>query len=96
VYRRYDIDIIINGKLFNELWIDPHYEEKHNDSINDQLILELVKKIDGWLITMNSRVSGYEFYEADGSFHGKVYRLILVIPPDGAYLGVRNAYRRSK
>lgn len=96
VYRRYDIDVKMNGEHFDELWIDPHYEEKHKDSINDQLILELVKKVDGWLITLSSVVSGYEFYEADGNFQGKAYLLILVIPPDGAYLGVRNAYRRSK
>ncbi len=51
---------------------------------------------DGWLITLSSEVSGYKFYEADGKYNGKAYRLILVIPPDGSYLGVRNAYRRSK
>jgi hypothetical protein len=47
VYRRYDIDVKMNGEHFDEVWGDPHYEEKHKDSINDQLILELVKKVDG-------------------------------------------------
>ena len=96
VYRRYDIAVRMNGEYFDELWIDPHYEEKHKGSINDQLILELAKEIDGWLITLSAEVSGYKFYEADGNYQGKAYRLILVIPPDGAYLGIRNAYRSSK
>ncbi len=96
MYRRYDIDLKMNGEHFDELWIDPHYEEKHKDSINDQLILELAKEVDGWLITLSAEVSGYKFYEAEGYYQGKAFRLILVIPPDGAYLGIRNAYRRSK
>ncbi len=96
MFRRYDIDLKMNGERFGEVWIDPHYEEKHKDSINDQLILELAKEVDGWLITLSAEVSGYRFYEAEGNYQGKAYRLILVIPPDGAYLGIRNAYRRSK
>ncbi len=96
MYRRYELVVEFNSKQFGELWIDPHYEEKHRDSINDQLILELVKKVDGWLMTLSCEVRGYEFYEAEGVYEGKVYRLILVIPPDGEYLGVRNAYRRSR
>ncbi len=90
------LDQEINGLHFDELWIDPHYEEKHKDSIDDPLILELVNQLNGWLIQLNSEVGGFGFYEADGNFGGKSYRLILVVPPDGAYLGVRNAYRRSK
>ncbi len=96
VYRRFEIDLKINDQHFDELWIDPHYEEKHKDSMSDELILKLLKEADGWLITLSSEVSGYKFYEADGKYNGKAYRLILVIPPDGSYLGVRNAYRRSK
>lgn len=95
MYRRYSIDIKINNSHFTELWIDPHYEIKHKDSINDSLILELVKQVDGWLTTMSSEINGYQFYKAEGYFQGKAYRLILVIPPDSGYLGIRNAYRRS-
>ncbi len=70
---------------FDELWIDPHYEEKHKDSINDQLILELVNLLNGWPIQLSSEDSGFEYSEADGIFEGKSYRLIIVIPPDGTY-----------
>lgn len=96
LYRRYSIDLRVNGKNFKEVWIDPYYELKHKDSVDDQLILNLVQAFDGWLISLSAAVSGFEFYEAEGNYEGKAYRVILVIPADGSYLGVRNAYRRSK
>lgn len=95
-YRLYWINLVLFGEYFRELWIDPHYEEKHEASINDTLILELVKHLDSCLVTEDSIVNGYSFYEADGEFKDKRYRLILVVPPDKSYLGIRNAYRRSK
>jgi hypothetical protein len=42
VRRHYPIDIIVNGRKIIEVVIDPHYEERHSDTINDPLILELV------------------------------------------------------
>lgn len=96
MYRQHKVSLTMGTHHFEEVWIDPHYEAKHKDSINDELILELVKGLDGWLIVLNAIVSGYKFYEADGIYKGKLYRLILVVPPDNNYLGVRNAYRRSK
>jgi len=32
------------------LIIDPHYEEKHAESINDEIIIELVKTLDGEVV----------------------------------------------
>lgn len=71
MFRIYEGQVIFNEKHFDEVWIDPHYEEKHGDSVNDELILRLL-----------------------GRLGGKFYRLILVVPPDASYLGVRNVYRR--
>lgn len=96
MYRQYKVHVSMGDHHFCEVWIDPHYEEKHKDSINDELILALVKRLDSWLIVLSAVVSGYSFYEADGAYKGKIYRLILVVPSDNSYLGVRNAYRRSK
>ncbi len=31
-YRKYKIDVTLNNNHFVELWIDPHYEEKHKES----------------------------------------------------------------
>jgi len=94
MFRIYEIPVVFNEKHFNEVWIDPHYEEKHGDSVNDELILSLLARLSGkpWAIQMESR--GFHFFEVDLELRGKLYRLILVVPPDASYLGVRNAYRR--
>ena len=43
----YSIKLIINGRKITKVIIDTHYKEKHGDTIDDQLILELVRLIDG-------------------------------------------------
>lgn len=95
VFRVYDdLEIYFNGFLYTKLWIDPHYEEKHAASINDELIIDLVNSVDQWVCTLNAEVEGYAFYEVDARIGEKMYRLILVIPSSRLYIGVRNAYRR--
>lgn len=97
MYRRYDIRVWLNGIYFTELLIDPHYEEKHMSSINDELIIKLVEKINFRSVESNIKKStGYTFYELDVIYSEKLYRLILTMPYDHSFLGVRNAYRRLK
>ena len=96
-YRRFIMTLAVNGIRFHEVWIDPHYEERHSESINDQLVLKLVKLLDG--TDHDAGVIGsneYSFFATDMEFEGNPYRLIWVIPPDHSFLGVRNAFRRSK
>jgi hypothetical protein len=45
--RNYDIAIKVNGYTIKRVVIDPHYELKHSASIDDQIILRLVEKLDG-------------------------------------------------
>jgi hypothetical protein len=82
------------GAFFFEVWIDPHFEEKHADSINDDLILEILVNNFGIIIKpqVQSR-SEFKFYELDAILYDKKYRLIIVVPPDNKFIGVRNAYR---
>lgn len=47
--REYDIEITVNGQTVHKVIIDPHYEEKHGASVDDQIVLELVKQLDGEL-----------------------------------------------
>jgi hypothetical protein len=95
MFRVYEIPVVFNEERFSEVWIDPHYEEKHGDTINDELILSLLARLSGkaWATQMESK--GFYFFEVDLGLRGKFYRLILVVPPDGSYLGVRNVYRRK-
>lgn len=45
--RSYQVNLIVNGRQINEVIIDPHYELKHSESVNDKIILALVQKLDG-------------------------------------------------
>jgi hypothetical protein len=95
MFRVYKIPVIFNEERFSEVWIDLHYEKKHGDSVNDDLILSLLAKLSGkpWAAQMES--NGFVFFEVDFELREKAYRLIIVVPPDASYLGVRNAYRRK-
>ncbi len=44
-YRIHNLRISVNGISFEEVWIDVHYEEKHKSSMNDEIILELIKAL---------------------------------------------------
>lgn len=96
MFRVYMWSVLFNGTKFNRVWIDPHYEQKHSDSINDRLILSLVLRLEDeqWL-TPQRVAKGYAYYEVDLMLQKKSYRVILVVPPDSSYLGVRNVYRRK-
>jgi len=40
------MQLLLNGRPIEEVVIDPHYESRHPD-IDDALILELVRRLDG-------------------------------------------------
>ena len=48
VQRTYKIKpIFVNGIKITQVVIDSHYEEKHRDSMSDDLILKSVVELDG-------------------------------------------------
>ncbi len=74
---------------------------KHKSSMNDEIILELVKALNlrTFLPTAISESGKKFFVNEPWSYKGKPYRLIWFIPKDKGFLGVRNAFRsrmRSK
>lgn len=96
MFRVYRTFVVFDRKHFNEIWIDPHYENKHGESITDELILILVKRLGGKATVPVAESNGFFYYEFDVTYQQKPYRLILVRPFDDSYFGIRNAYRRSK
>ena len=97
MFHVYAARFFINDTWFNEIWIDSHYELKHSGSITDKLILELVGQLNyRAFLPQVVRKDGFQFFETSVVLETKPYRLIWVVPPDGSYLGVRNAYRRSR
>lgn len=94
--RKYDISITVNGRPIAKVVIDPHYELKHGDTVSDEVILGLVKLLDGGVFPMQERTGVYEYFVTDGLKLGdKRYKLVWLLEDDQLYIGVVNAYRRK-
>ncbi|MEN0057722.1 MAG: hypothetical protein AAGB31_02715, partial [Bdellovibrio sp.] len=75
--------------------IDPHYEEKHAESISDEIILNLVKELDGREFEPDDEDPPYTYFVADKmELNGKLYKLVWLLEEGQIYIGVVNAYRR--
>jgi hypothetical protein len=93
--REYSISIEFNFKRINKVIIDPHYEEKHAESITDEIILALVKKLDGLIVIPDDVSPPYAYFTEDKmEFNGKLYKLVWLLEDDQIYIGVVNAHRR--
>ncbi|MFN8945106.1 MAG: hypothetical protein ACK5WZ_10845 [Pseudobdellovibrionaceae bacterium] len=93
--REYDISIVVNRIQITKVIVDPHYEEKHAESISDELIIELVKTLDGQVLEPDDVSQPYSYFRTEGiEFNGRSYRLIWLLEDGHIYIGVVNAYRR--
>lgn len=71
----------------------------HSTSINDELIIELVKALDGHHFPVDSTTDGIDYYVADVKHElaKKTYRIIWLFEGEKLeILGVINAYRTKK
>lgn len=97
--REYPLRLILNRRTVRRVLIDPHYEIRHAGSMTDDLILDLVRLLDGEVREAEAVTAfGYEVIRVDPIFlDGKAYRLIVALPPkngeDADCLGVINAFR---
>jgi hypothetical protein len=69
----------------------PHYEEKHLD-INDSLILELVKLLDGTEAEPEDETNGFKYFAREMVWQSKSYRVVLTYCEED-FLGVINVFR---
>ena len=88
--RKYQVSIYINQAHFLELIVDPHFEEKHGKSMDDKVILQLVKNLDGQIFSpIDVDRDGFRYFKTEPMFFkGNPYRLIWLIDPDETYIGV--------
>lgn len=89
--REYSLAITFNKRCFSRVVIDPHYEEKHPD-ITDQLILELVKQLDGRDIEPEGEADGFKYFAHEMDWQHKSYRIVLTYCEED-FLGVINVFR---
>ena len=97
--RTYNIDsITVNGVKVVQVVIDPHYEEKHHAYMNDELILKLVRELDGQRQLPDAKTDQYSYFATLIEFERRRYRLIWLLEDHAIYIGVVNVYRdqRSK
>ena len=89
--------IRLNRRTFNRVFIDDHYKRRHADKMNDALILDLCRSLDGSLLDIQDVTKdGWQILVKDPLFWaGKVYRLVICTHPDERYIGVINAFRRK-
>jgi hypothetical protein len=96
--HRYSLKLTVNGHKIVSVLIGRHYVVKHGKHINDELILRLVKSLDGSHFPIDSTTKEVDYYAADILLEetDKIYRLIWLF--EGKFLevlGVVNAYRRQ-
>lgn len=95
--RSYKIDPVrINGVFVSEVIIDPHYELKHASEVNDELILCLVRELDGRFELPQEKSNGFSYFVTLVSLESKNYRLIWLLEDDAIYIGIVNAFRDSQ
>lgn len=92
--REYVVDIEFNDIRITRVIIDPHYEEKHSSSISDNLILQMVQKIDGLALIPDAVKPPYSYFIEEIRLDGNLYKMIWLLEDHQIYIGVVNAYRR--
>ncbi len=93
--RDYKISITVNSRAIARVVIDPHYELKHSDSVDDEIILILVQMLDGKTFTPEAEKDGFQYFKTDPLvLNGVSYRLIWLLEKNEIYIGVINAFRR--
>ena len=95
--REYSTYLNINGREIIKIIIDSHYELRHKESINDEVVLKLVKMLDGSeYLPVDIDENGFEYFVNDNmSLDGKNYKLIWLLHANEIFIGIVNAYRRD-
>ena len=95
--RTYKIEtIVINELSVHHVVVDDHYMVKHSDHISDELILELVKLLNGIDQQPDKSIRGFSYFVNLLMFDKKQYRLIWLLEDNQIYIGVINAYRDDR
>jgi hypothetical protein len=90
----YKVSTYINGRLLRRVIIDQHYRVKHAKSLNDQVILKLVRELDGGIFPVEIERGDFQYFTVEPVLKNNLpYRLVLLICITDDYLGVINAFR---
>ncbi len=94
--REYQLSLTVNNRPIRTVVIDPHFEAKHSASIDDQIILGLVKQLNGRLFEPDATNGSFAYFVTDKMLlAGKTYKLVWLLEDGALYIGVINAFRRN-
>ena len=94
--REYDIEIAVKGWAIKKVVIDSHYEFKNADSVDDPIILALIRRLDGKDFQPNDIDGPFQYFSTEVmELEGRKYKLVWLLENDAPYIGVVNAYRRK-
>ncbi len=94
--RKYAVNLKINEIQITHVVIDSHYEIAHGDSINDDIILDIVQLLNGLNIDPEKVVGKFQYFKSEPlHLNDMSYRLIWLLEDSQLYIGVANAFRRS-
>lgn len=86
--------ITVNEIRINQVVIDSHYAAKRLDHMSDDLILKLVRELNGRRELPESKSGHYAYFATLIELNdGKQYRVIWLLEGHAIYIGVVNAYR---
>ena len=85
-------NILVNDLYVKEVVIDSHVD-KHNDHISDDIILSLVKMLDGKTYVASSIKDGFSYFVTNLEKEEYIYRLVWLQEDGCLYIGVLTAFR---
>jgi hypothetical protein len=95
--RVYPLQLSINGRRLERVVIDPHFEKKHSSSVTDEIVLALVRRLDGkTFLPVDADEDGFQYFVNDQiAVDRKFYKLIWLLHEEELFVGIVNAYRRK-
>jgi hypothetical protein len=94
--REYLTNITLNGRKIWSVIIDSHYEVKHSESIDDEIILRLVLLLNGKEADPDDQQNNFTYYSTDKMLlNNRLYKLVWLLEKQQNYIGIINAFRRD-
>ena len=92
--NEYKINLKINNRKISKVVIDQHYLKKHSEHMNDELILKVIKTLDGQYFFPITQDVEYQYFRVEPVWHDtKPYRLIFLLYVHESTLGIINCFR---
>jgi hypothetical protein len=88
-----ELKIVFNGKKIIAFTITDHYQLEHKDVVDNELIIKLVKKLNGRRLRVSKYINNRKVYKWETICQNQPYRLIFWFKDHTTnHLWIRNCY----